>query len=442
MRIINIKRVLAALAIPFALVLAGCTGAAPQELPKLNAIEKVQSLDCAAATNALDRLKAATDKAATAETKKAFKDATGIDPADKKAVKKLRKQLDDRKKVACEADRSFTVPANDEDVHASAYMALVNRCGMAFDRSSVIAPTKDDKASYLLKGKGDAVKSWKAYLCTLMRNPTVTDAWAQALNVLKAPSGAVVGELNAGWLKPALEKGKSSLAEAWLENRSKTGTDLYVTPDFQKFAFKIITILDRLEKKRGSGTAAWSYELDAFNGTGVPRAVRTEKAYKGKFILLKYTPKGWSCASTVLGINTTDGRPAGLKTYCSPSGKPTGTPPGEKTPPGKHTPNGKCKTNCGTNGKTGHNTSAVENRKENHKVGKGESTRHQADPKADAKKAKKKAEAEAKKKAEAAKKAKDKTDTDSGSGSSDNTNTGNSGNGDAGEDNSGDIWGD
>lgn len=441
MRIINIKRVLAALAIPFALVLTACTGAAPQELPKLNAIEKVQSLDCAAATNALDRLNAATDKAATAETKKTFKDATGVDPADKKAVKKLRKQLNDREKVACEADRSFTVPANDEDVHASAYTALVNRCGMRFDKSSTVKPTRDDKASYLLKGKGDAVKSWEDYKCTLMRNPTVTDAWAQALSVLKAPSGAVVGELNASWLKPALEKGKSSLAEAWLENRSKTGTDLYVTPDFQKFAFKIITILDRLEKKRGNGTAAWSYELDTFKGVGVPHAVRTEKAYKGKFILLKYTPKGWSCASTVLGINTVDGRPAGLKTYCSPSGKPTGTPPGEKTPPGKHTPNSKCKTNCGSRGKTGYNKLAVENGKESHKVGKGESTRQQADPKADAKKAKQKAEAEAKKKADAAKKAKDKTDTDSGSGSSDNTNTGNSGNGDAGEDNSGDVWG-
>ncbi len=360
MRIINIKRVLAALAIPFALVLTACTGAAPQELPKLNAIEKVQSLDCAAATNALDRLNAATDKAATAETKKTFKDATGVDPADKKAVKKLRKQLNDREKVACEADRSFTVPANDEDVHASAYTALVNRCGMRFDKSSTVKPTRDDKASYLLKGKGDAVKSWEDYKCTLMRNPTVTDAWAQALSVLKAPSGAVVGELNASWLKPALEKGKSSLAEAWLENRSKTGTDLYVTPDFQKFAFKIITILDRLEKKRGNGTAAWSYELDTFKGVGVPHAVRTEKAYKGKFILLKYTPKGWSCASTVLGINTVDGRPAGLKTYCSPSGKPTGTPPGEKTPPGKHTPSckgtkckpsGKCKVNCGNSSK-------------------------------------------------------------------------------------------
>lgn len=348
--IITRRRGLVALFALFALALTGCAGAAPQELPKMTKQVQVEKLDCAATKNAIDRLNAATKEDASKEEKKAFKNESGVDPSDKKAVKKLREQLKNRQKIACEADRQFTVPANEEDVNASAFNALVNRCGAAFDRSSVVAPAKDDKASYLLKGKGLAVNSWREYQCALMRNPTVTDAWGQALGALKTPSGSTGRALNADWLPAALEKGQDSLAEAWLEKRSDTNPDLYVTPDFQRFAFKIITILNRLEKKRGSGTAKWSYELQAFEADTVPHAVRTTKGYHGEFILLKYTPKGWGCASTVLGINVKDGRPAGLKTYCSSSGKPTGTPPGKHKPgckgPGCKPPSG-CKANCG-----------------------------------------------------------------------------------------------
>lgn len=338
--IITRRRGLVALFVLFALALTGCAGA-PQELPKLTKPSQIEQLDCDAAGSALDRLNTVEGSSATADEKKTFKAETGVDPTDKKAAKELRKRLKARLTVACEADRQFAVPANEEDVNASAFNALVNRCGAAFDRSSVVAPAKDDKASYLLKGKGLAVESWRAYQCKLVRNPTLADAWGQALAKLKTPSGATGEALNTSWLPAALDKGKASLAEAWLEKRSDS--KLYVTPDFQKFAFKIVTILNRLEKKRGDGFAKWSYALETFRGDGLPRAFRTTKGYYGQFILLKYTPKGWSCSSIVLGINFKDGRPAGLKTYCSSSGKPTGTPPG--TPPGHKVvcKDGKCK---------------------------------------------------------------------------------------------------
>lgn len=417
---------LVALFVLFALALTGCAGAAPQELPKLTKTTQIEKLDCAAVGNALDRLSAVEKSSATKEEKAAFRTETGIDPADKKAVKELRKRLKARQAVACEADRSFTVPTNEEDVNASAFNALVNRCGARFDRSSVVAPTKDDKASFLLKGKGNAVKSFRDYECTLMRNPTVTDAWGQAIAKLKTPSGATGEALNTSWLPAALNKGKDSLAEAWLEKRGDG--KLYVTPDFQRFAFKIVTILDRLEKKRGEGHAVWSYALEAFEGNSVPRAFRTTKGYFGEFILLKYTPKGWSCASVVLGINVKDGRPAGLKTYCSSSGKPTGTPPGEH----KYTcKGGKCKTapRCkhGVCPKTGSNP-GLTTRGEHHSVSNGDGSKisngKQGNPKSDAKKAKKKAKAEEAKKKKEAEKKKKEADTDSGGGDGDHGETG------------------
>lgn len=425
----NWRRGLVTLFALFALALTGCAGAAPQELPTLTKQVQIEKLDCAASKNALARLDAVEKSSATDAEKNAFKNESGVNPSDKKAVKKLREQLKDRRTVACEADRQFTVPANEEDVNASAFNALVNRCGAAFDRSSVVAPAKGDKASYLLKGKGLAVDSWREYQCTMMRNPTVTDAWGQALSALKTPSGSTGKELNADWLPAALDKGKASLAEAWLEKRGDG--KLYVTPDFQRFAFKIVTILNRLEKKKGEGTAKWSYALETFKGDGIPRAFRTKKGYWGEFILLKYTPKGWSCASVVLGINVKDGRPAGLKTFCSSSGKPTGTPPG--TPPGKHKPvckDGKCKpVRCkhGVCPKTGSNpglTTHGERKTVNNNDGATDSKGIQHNPQADADAAKKAAEAEAAKKQAEADKAAEEAATDSGSGDGDHGGSG------------------
>ena len=420
-----------ALTASLTLALAGCTPPPAEKLPALVTAKAFEDLNCEEVKNAVDRLNAVEKSSATADEEKAFKTETKVDPTNKKAMKELRKRLTDRRKVACEADRTFTVPANEEDVHASAFTALVNRCGAAFDRSSVIAPAKDDKASYLLKGRGDAVKSWRDYKCRLMRNPTVTDAWGQALCKLKTPSGTSVCKLNSDWLPAALD----SLAVAWLETRGDKRQ--YVTQDFQKFAFKVITILELLEKKHGAGKASWSYELNVFDTGVVRHAKRTDKGYWGKFILLKYTPKGWDCSAVVLGINLWDGRPAGLKTNCSSHGKLTGPPPGEHKVVCKGTtckPHERCTgTKCkpckhGVCRKPGRNRGLASGTTESHTVNKNDGATDsgglQASPSADADKAKAKAEAKEAAKQKAAEEAAKAAGGDSGGGDGDHGESG------------------
>jgi hypothetical protein len=432
-----------------ALALTGCS-LAPQELPKLDSSKAVEALNCDEVKSAIDRLDAVEQSTATKDEKEAFEAETKVDPTDKKAMKTLRTRLEQRVYIACEADNAVLVPANDADIESTEFNALTNRCGARLDMSSTIAPAKDDKASFLLKGKGDAVKSFRDYECTLMTSPTVTDAWGQALSKVKAPSGRLISEVNADWLPAAVEKSKDSLASAWT-GRSESDGKLYVTEDFQKYAFNIVTLLRRLEKHHGSGTAVWSYALESFD-TGLPRAYRTTKAYVGKFIILTYTPKGYACPSITLGINVKDGRPAGLKSRCvAPTSNGGGGGGDKHRRPGKvlvcinnggdtkwvpkseahkypKRPNkdGTC-SKKGQGGNPGLNEGTNESNTVNNNDGATDSKGLQTDPKADAEKAKQEAEAAEKAKQEAAQKAAEEADTSSGGGSEDHGSAGDPG---------------
>ncbi|MEO5949123.1 MAG: hypothetical protein ABIP74_01845 [Candidatus Saccharimonas sp.] len=329
-----------------ALALSGCTiGTQEQPLPVLTKLAAIGDLNCADSVSALTRLKVVEKSTATDDEKAKFKEETQVDPTDKTALKKLRTALEARISAACVEDKVMLVPAHNADIQKTEFIALANRCGTRLNTSSLIAPTKDDKASYVIKGKGQAFKSLKDYECILMTNPTATDMWGKALYDVKLPSGRTFGEVNKEWIAAARAKSKTSgLANAWTVAMAD-GT-VYVTSAFQRdYAFNIVTFIRRMEKHSGTGTAVWHYPLEV-KTNGLPNTYKSSKPYVGRFILLTYTPKGSKCAALTLAINKDDGRAAKVAGNCAPPPR-IKVPPRHNPPPKKHTPPKKHKCTYG-----------------------------------------------------------------------------------------------
>lgn len=234
--------------------------------------------------------------------------------------------------VPAPADTDVMVPAEDADLHRSEFDAMVVRCGTELDRSSVAKLAKGDRSDFVVKGPGRAVKSLREYECGVMTNPTLGDM----LNRGWLPR---YGSVNP-WMANARDKSRGSLMKAWVLKDSKTNR-LFVTEDYQKFAFKLVTLLKRhqnLGVQKGR-TADWHMPLHAAKVDGLPKTFRSGKDYRGRFIVLAYTLKGHLCPANAYGINIDDGRLAKLKFACGEPKPPVvKKPPTPKKPPVRRPP--------------------------------------------------------------------------------------------------------
>lgn len=227
------------------------------------------------------------------------------------------------------------VPADDADVHAAEYNALVARCGNKLNESPTVRLAKGDKADFVLKGKGKAVRSRKQYECIVMTTPTVGHMWIAGWEKEKTASGRSFGQVNT-WQPAFLKASKPSLAEAWVV-KDDTGK-LFVSEAYQKEAFKVVTLLRRFDDQGiKTKVAEWHRPLLAEKVEGLPTTIKSNKDYRGRFIVLAYTIKGQQCPRVVYLVNVDDGRMAKAKFTCGepkPQVRiPTRTEPPRRTQP-------------------------------------------------------------------------------------------------------------
>ena len=222
------------------------------------------------------------------------------------------------------------VPADDADVNAAEYNALVARCGNKLDRSSIAKLAKGDRTDFVLKGKGKAVRSLKQYECTVMTNPTVGHMWIAGWEKEKTASGRSFGQVNP-WQPAFLKASKPSLAEAWVV-KDDTGK-LFVSEAYQKEAFKVVTLLRRFDDQGiKTRVAEWHRPLLAEKVEGLPTTIKSNRDYRGKFVVLAYTLKGQECSRVVYLINIDDGRMAKAKYRCGEPRPPVVVPPRSEPP--------------------------------------------------------------------------------------------------------------
>ena len=447
MRIINNTRrgwvfAIAALAV----LLAGCSTG--YTVPPLTG-QNVLGMSCQDVRASIEQLDAAA-KGSAADREKFAKQA-GIDLKKDKDLKKARERLVAHETVVCDPG------TKDIKVDAATIKALTVSTGTykcKVDANGLVAYADMDKSrwyaadSYGPKlSKSPGLKEMQARFCARpidaitflhwfanleFKNWKTTDGnpWVAKFKDVDIREEAAYYMPLVDEEKPTDEAVKLAVVRnrEWQVVASKAATLLAQT--------KVVGVQSLLSSKNYH---APGWELD------LPGVVLNKDYQEDKPALVFVRKNKIGQCLVKFGFNVKDGRLEQFSCKTPPTKTKTTTPGGKKPsghkPGGKNPPNGKCKVNCGTKGKTGHNKSAVGNRKENHKVGQGESTRHQSDPQADAKRAAEKAAREKAAREKAAREAAERAQTNSGHGSSDNTNTGNSGNGDAGEDNSGDIWG-
>ena len=232
-------------------------------------------------------------------------------------------------------DEDFIVPAHDEDIRAAEFNAFVARCG---NKLWTAKKAKDDKTDYVVYGKGNAYSSWSQYTCLIAHYPTLGHSIVKALVNQKVPSGSTFGKVNP-WMSDMLAKSKGSLAEAWGLKDTRTG-ELTVTPEYQRYAFKIVSLLELFDRMgKTTATASWHYPALP-KADGLRKTYKETKGYTGTFIPLAYTLKGRSCPFAVYGINVKDGRFAKLAWSCGTPRTPgnPGTPGTPHKPKPKPTP--------------------------------------------------------------------------------------------------------
>lgn len=234
------------------------------------------------------------------------------------------------------------VPADDADVHAAEYNALVARCGNKLNESPTASLAKGDRTDFVLKGRGKAVRSRKQYECIVMTTPTVGHMWMDGWKKEKTASGRTFGQVNP-WQPAFLKASKPSLAEAWVV-KDDAGK-LFVSEAYQKEAFKVVTLIRRLDDQGiKTRVAEWHRPLLAEKVEGLPTTIKSNRDYRGKFIVLAYTVKGQQCSRVVYLINIDDGRMAKAKFTCGEPRPRVVVPPRSETPRRTPTPSTPTKT--------------------------------------------------------------------------------------------------